>query len=125
MYAFINGPINTVDGWVAAPLNKKAARDMNVPSHPAAFFKHAMTPEEMHAMEYSHIAEKMKAKTGIFLDISETEQPYVEPNYIGALIEIVTDELKTSIEPLKTALEKTLSVLNFAKERKTGVVFWF
>ena len=125
MCVFIDGPINTVDGWVAAPLNKKAARDMNVPFHPSDFFKQTMTPEEMHAMEYSHIAEKMAAKTGVFLDISETEQPYVEPKNIEALIEIVSDELKASTGPLKTALEKTLTVLNFAKDHKTRVIFWF
>lgn len=125
MYAFVYGPINTADGWIAAPLNDKAARDMNVPYHPSEFFKQDMTPEEMHAMEYSHIAEKMMAKTGVFLDISETEQPYVEPKNIGALIEIVNDELKASIDPLKTALEKTLAVLSYAKEHKTGVIFWF
>ncbi len=125
MAVFKKGPINTANGWIAAPLNEKAAYDMDVPTHPEDFYRQSMTPEEMDAMELSTISERMLAESGIFLDISETEQPYVEAKDVKSLMKAIEEEMHRSNEPLKKACEKALDVLSFASEHGTGAIFWF
>lgn len=120
-----DGPINTCNGWIATPLTKRASRTMDVSVYKDEFYFKEITPIEMNAMEFSCLTEKMVERTGVFLDISETEQALVSAKDVETLIRIVNEEKTGAAGPLLEALEKTADVLERARENHAKAIFWF
>lgn len=117
-------PLCKAPGYVYAP-KEGVELDMTFFEHKEDFFYAELEPCEIMAIDRSSLSETMLDRTGVFLDLSECEQAEVMAKELAALKTIIEKELAHASGYLKTALEKTMTVILYAEAAGVGVIFWF